>query len=77
MNKLRECPFCGGEADTMEVVMGGWCVICSCGCRLDSFDTEEEAINAWNKRTMPNECQCPQCAFYSETDGCMESLCDE
>lgn len=52
---LRECPFCGGEAETLtaESMHGGYLfgVMCSdCRSRGDVYTTEAEAIAAWNSR---------------------------
>ena len=51
-DKLKNCPFCGGEA--FEYYSGSqfeFCeVVCKeCGCR-SKRKTEEEAIEAWNTR---------------------------
>ena len=51
-DKLRECPFCGGEA--FEYYSGSQFEICEvvckeCGCR-SKRKTEAEAIAAWNTR---------------------------
>lgn len=48
--ELKTCPFCGGEA---EIVISGGDrrVDCKkCGARSDWYDTEAEAIAAWNRR---------------------------
>ena len=53
-NKLKPCPFCGGEAKMMTTYIGEmreYNVTCRmCSCILISFTTEQEAINAWNMR---------------------------
>lgn len=50
--KLKKCPFCGGEA---EVWVSGvtdraivYCTVCDAQIRIRP--TEQEAIEAWNKR---------------------------
>lgn len=53
--KLLSCPFCGGEAEmlTAESMHGGYLfgIMCNdCRSRGDVFDTEAEAIAAWNAR---------------------------
>lgn len=58
--KLLPCPFCGGEAQLVHWTNqlswnANYGVKCtSCKILLDSahsyFHTEEEAINAWNRR---------------------------
>ncbi len=49
--ELLPCPFCGGEADyEYDLYM----VICkACGACTDLRETTEEAIAAWNRRTVP------------------------
>ena len=56
MPELKPCPFCGGEAN----VFGNYddseyhanCTNNECGCCwVNHYDTEEEAIEAWNRRT--------------------------
>ena len=53
--KLLPCPFCGGEAEmlTAESMNGGYLfgIMCNdCRSRGDVYDTEAEAIEAWNSR---------------------------
>jgi len=55
MTELKPCPFCGGEAEvlTAESMNGGYLfgVMCNdCRSRGDVYDTEAEAIAAWNIR---------------------------
>lgn len=58
--KLLPCPFCGGKAE-----LNTWgndrdgChvakVICdSCSASADSFETQDQAIAAWNRRASPS-----------------------
>jgi len=60
MDKLKPCPFCGGEAEAFHPhsVAGGWYAECyaeyndgeCCEARTAIYDTAEEAIKAWNTR---------------------------
>ena len=55
MTELKPCPFCGGEAETLtaESMHGGYLfgIMCSdCRSRGDVYNTEAEAIEAWNTR---------------------------
>ena len=55
MSDLLFCPFCGGEAEmlTAESMYGGYLfgIMCNdCRSRGDVYDTEAEAIAAWNSR---------------------------
>ena len=55
MSELLSCPFCGGEAEmlTAESMNGGYLfgIMCNdCRSRGDVYDTEAEAIAAWNSR---------------------------
>ena len=62
MDELKPCPFCGNEEVTLIVRKGkqGWrdrfLVLCSyddygCGAGRGWYHYEEEAIEAWNRRT--------------------------
>lgn len=55
MNKLKQCPFCGGEANLSFNISFGfipWCsnVLCILNELCAGYATEEEAANAWNRR---------------------------
>lgn len=57
MEKLKKCPFCGGEAtiknnSTFKMDYDDYKVSCTkCGATIEpNLLTREEAINAWNGR---------------------------
>ena len=56
MTELKPCPFCGGEAETKRhkffVGSDTYGVVCTkCEARTSQFfDTQAEAIEAWNRR---------------------------
>ena len=51
--ELRPCPFCGGEANLYQTfgVDRPYHILCGCGGRVGWFVTEQEAVDAWNRRT--------------------------
>lgn len=52
-DELKPCPFCGGKAEIISGV-GFFCVSCSSCCgETNLYNTEQDAIIAWNKRTQP------------------------
>lgn len=65
MNELKPCPFCSGEAEVLEsghsATFYCWCD--SCETRGNYYNTEAEAIEAWNSRA---ERTC-QRVFYKPT----------
>ena len=50
--KLKPCPFCGGEAELEDNLVGfKFTVQCKeCFSMTDGYFTSEEAIAAWNRR---------------------------
>lgn len=55
-NRLKKCPFCGGEAWLEHIPFPDgdvWytpqCSECSCGWNRN-YETKEDAIEDWNKR---------------------------
>lgn len=60
MTELKPCPFCGAKAQTFEsnrhprFRFGVECSLTNGFCwvypQTDLFETEEEAIEAWNRR---------------------------
>lgn len=49
--KIKPCPFCGGEADVDIGNFGGMVCYCKqCFSQGKQCNTEEEAIEAWNRR---------------------------
>ena len=65
IQKLKPCPFCGGEVflDTDGDWYWKWKVECQgCGCDLGYYETEAEATEAWNKRVEPPADQWSPCS---------------
>lgn len=56
MEELLRCPFCGREATINNA--GGkyqaWCKHCCCIHMGEFYNTEAEAIAAWNRRVTQN-----------------------
>lgn len=52
MTELKPCPFCpdGGELFINGGVGCRWVECSSCGCEGPAYETEAEAIEAWNTR---------------------------
>lgn len=49
MEKLKKCPFCGGEAELIGNRF--FRVMCTeCNAHIEDFETAIEAITAWNTR---------------------------
>jgi Lar family restriction alleviation protein len=71
-DKLKPCPFCGGEAtarrykDVEFLVHNADCfmVLCGgCGCGTSYEPTEEAAADTWNRRT-PDIVLCGECGLH-------------
>lgn len=76
MDKLSECPFCGGEAEINRInhcyewLYEARCP--DCGCGTDGCDEEWRAAEMWNRRTQPeNEplTPCDLCLFDPPSSG--------
>lgn len=51
IKKLKECPFCGGEAILDDNGDGYYWVKCgTCECVMDGKNNKQEAIKEWNTR---------------------------
>ena len=49
--RLRECPFCKGKAYIRNALYISFWVKCSeCYAETGTFQTEQEAAEAWNRR---------------------------
>ena len=52
-DKLKPCPFCGGEAGLAIVKLWNHVYCNSCHARTTMYSSEEQAIDAWNTRANP------------------------
>lgn len=51
-NRLKSCPFCGGEAELYQTYNGCYQVEChKCGARSCIEKKKENVISKWNERT--------------------------
>ena len=61
MNEIRPCPFCGGKAVCIDRTIPDkskprFSILCdSCKAATCWIDTEEHAIEAWNRRKEEDE----------------------
>lgn len=53
--KLKKCPFCGGQATLVENFDDVWVRCENCGAITDFFRTAKEAVTAWNTRQIENK----------------------
>lgn len=64
MDKLKPCPFCGGEAGFIEPIYVRseadypYVIECSqCGIQTSIYNNQDQAIAAWNRRVEPQGCE--------------------
>lgn len=54
-DKLKPCPFCGGEAEHIKThlygkVSGHFIACKKCECQIKIFSSKQNAEKAWNRR---------------------------
>lgn len=75
--KLKPCPFCGGEAEVVRISSNSFFVRCKeCTTFRPISESEEEAIKLWNERAdcwIPVEERLPEydlpCLVSTKNDG--------
>jgi len=58
MAELKTCPFYGGEAEIVGSNATYWIDCNKCRAETGLFNTETEAIEAWNRRSPNDSCTC-------------------
>ena len=48
---LKSCPFCGGTANIAKGIIEFWAYCPHCGAKTELYETEQEASDAWNRRS--------------------------
>lgn len=72
--KLKECPFCGGEADFDGEGGEHWVVCANCGARSPQCVTPGGARSAWNTRNGVSSSETLGCDVEGCEDGVVEFL---
>ena len=49
--KLKPCPFCGGEAMVVKMGYPHFVYCTSCGAKVHKWDIER-SVDAWNRRSI-------------------------
>lgn len=68
-DELKPCPFCGGEAEITKNEMRVWVHCTKCYSDTNLYQTQKEAVDAWNLRPIddysvkyePNSYSCRSC----------------
>ena len=83
--RLKPCPFCGSDRvsflpddeQLLEDTITGFIWCRGCGFSSDSFYSEKDALENWNRRT-PDTVRCGECRFYEKsTMKCFKPVDDE
>lgn len=74
--ELKPCPFCGGEAKILSIKEECegefyWIACKECGALIPVYYLEKNAVDAWNRRTEPEEFEwCHDCKEYDKEKHC-------
>lgn len=66
---LKPCPFCGGVAKIGKGEIEFWAYCPHCGAQTELYETEQEAIKAWNSRPIEDE--------LDKKNGCLIGTCHD
>lgn len=81
-DKLKECPFCGGNASSTEKESDKgrpvWAIKCSTGfCISMRRSSKKEVIEDWNTRAKPKTQQIPTCPDCNAQLECFCPDCED
>lgn len=70
--ELKKCPFCYGDAHIVDydTSLGYWVECDNCEATSQLCQTEEAAVEAWNKRVELEIVRCKECIYYGEVGDC-------
>lgn len=77
MTKLKSCPFCGSTDAYVEKDDCYWVVCDECAISTTQFDTEADAVKAWNDRTLAALAEAKSCLAYWQDQRLIAEHCDD
>ena len=74
-DKLKPCPFCGGEAEFKKNDFGFYVICPECMCSTQTYSMDDDAISTWNNRPTPWHTGTPPVEEIDEDNQYCYALC--